>query len=47
MAIFGGKMLKGERCTINGDGNQTRDYVFVADVADASAGPSTEARASS
>ena len=35
IAIFSGQMLNGERCTINGDGNQTRDYVFVADVADA------------
>ena len=35
IAIFAGRMLKGERCTINGDGNQTRDYVFAADVADA------------
>lgn len=35
IAIFAGRMLKGERPTINGDGNQTRDYVFVADVADA------------
>lgn len=35
IAIFAGRMLKGERVTINGDGNQTRDYVFVADAADA------------
>lgn len=35
IAIFSGRMLNGEPITINGDGNQTRDYVFVADVADA------------
>ena len=35
IAIFAGRMLNGEGTTINGDGNQTRDYVFVADVADA------------
>jgi UDP-glucose 4-epimerase len=35
IAIFAGRMLKGERLTVNGDGNQTRDYVFVADAADA------------
>jgi UDP-glucose 4-epimerase len=33
VAIFTGKMLRGESPTINGDGTQTRDYVFVADVA--------------
>jgi len=33
VAIFTGKMLRGEPVTINGDGKQTRDYVFVGDVA--------------
>lgn len=33
VAIFANKMLKGEAPTINGDGNQTRDYVYVEDVA--------------
>ena len=33
VAIFAGKMLRGEPVTINGDGRQTRDYVYVADVA--------------
>ncbi len=32
VAIFASKMLTGERPTIFGDGNQTRDYVFVDDV---------------
>lgn len=32
VAIFANKMLKGESPTINGDGNQTRDYVYVEDV---------------
>jgi UDP-glucose 4-epimerase len=31
IAIFAGKMLAGETPTIYGDGNQTRDYVFVDD----------------
>ena len=33
VAIFSGKMLAGETPFINGDGKQTRDYVYVGDVA--------------
>ena len=32
VAIFSNKILKGENPTINGDGLQTRDYVYVGDV---------------
>jgi UDP-glucose 4-epimerase len=35
IAIFAGRLLSGEPCTIYGDGEQTRDYVFVDDVVDA------------
>jgi len=35
VAIFAGRLLSGEGCTIFGDGEQTRDYVFVDDVVDA------------
>ncbi len=32
VAIFTSAMLKNKSCTINGDGKQTRDYVYVDDV---------------
>ena len=35
IAIFATRLLRGEAALINGDGRQTRDYVFVEDVVDA------------
>jgi UDP-glucose 4-epimerase len=35
VAIFAGRLLSGQPCTVYGDGSQTRDFVFVDDVVDA------------
>jgi UDP-glucose 4-epimerase len=35
VAIFTARLLAGRACVVNGDGEQTRDYVYVEDVADA------------
>ena len=42
VAIFAGRLLKGEVCTVFGDGEQTRDFVFVDDVVDAFARAATK-----
>jgi UDP-glucose 4-epimerase len=35
IAVFAARLLAGEPCTVHGDGEQTRDFVFVDDVVDA------------
>jgi len=42
VAIFAGRLLAGEPCTVFGDGTQTRDFVYVDDVVDAFARAATK-----
>ncbi|MFN2608158.1 MAG: NAD-dependent epimerase/dehydratase family protein [Acidimicrobiales bacterium] len=42
VAIFAGLLLQGQPCTVFGDGEQTRDFVYVDDVVDAFARAATK-----
>ncbi|MEO8538611.1 MAG: NAD-dependent epimerase/dehydratase family protein [bacterium] len=42
IAIFSGLMLNGEPCTIDGDGEQKKDYIYVGDMASANVMALTE-----
>lgn len=44
VAIFTGRMLAGEPCTIHGTGEQQRDFVYVGDVARANLAAATRGR---
>ncbi|MBI1962034.1 MAG: GDP-mannose 4,6-dehydratase [Candidatus Rokubacteria bacterium] len=46
VAIFASRLLAGTPCVVNGDGEQTRDYVYAGDVADAVARGIVQAGAS-
>ena len=44
IAIFTGLMLAGQQCTIDGDGEQKKDYLFVGDIARANVAALTRGR---
>lgn len=44
VAIFSKRIIAGEPCVVNGDGGQTRDYIYIDDVVDAFARASAVGR---